>query len=213
MLKNWREYSEECCWKLKSFFTFCLIVVVIICGNFLVLTIYNHFHGNFGYDYTAGNSFWKRNSTFLHNSSWDEVTIECKEKKPESAIIDIDIRTVLIVILVLMLLVCTTGNIFTLVALTYVRRHHGDEFTSLKGSCVLLLFQLSICDLGYGTLGYTHFIHGLTLDNADDDNVLDIDTNPFERETGKILCYILALLRNIFAQVDFSTMGKKDEKL
>ena len=206
MLKNWRVYSEECCGKLKSFFTFCLIVVVIICGNFLVLTIYNHFHGNFGYDYTAGNgnSFWKRNSTFLHNSSWDEVTIECKEKKPESATIDIDIRTFLIVILVLMLLVCTTGNIFTLVALIYVRRHHGDEFTSLKGSCVLLLFQLSIRDLGYGTLGYTHFIHGLTLDN---------DTNPFERETGKIVCYILALLRNIFAQVDFSTMGKKDEKL
>ena len=204
MLKNWRVYSEECCGKLKSFFTFCLIVVVIICGNFLVLTIYNHFHENFGYDDTAGNSFY---------SSWDEVTIECKEKKPESAIIDIDIRTVLIVILVLMLLVCTTGNIFTLVALTYVRRHHGDEFTSLKGSCVLLLFQLSICDLGYGTLGYTHFIHGLTLDNADDDNVLDNDINPFERETGKILCYILALLRNIFAQVDFSTMGKKDEKL
>ena len=201
MLKNWREDSEECCGKLKSFFTFCLIVVVIICGNFLVLTIYNHINniGNFGFN--AG------------NSSLDEVTIECKEKKPESAIIDIDIRTVLIVILVLMLLVCTTGNIFTLVALTYVRRHHGDEFTSLKGSCVLLLFQLSICDLGYGTLGYTHFIHGLTLDNADNDNVLDNDTNPFERETGKILCYILALLRNVFAQVDFSTMGKKDEKL
>ena len=71
------------------------------------------------------------------------------------------IRIGLMTILCLLFSVCFIGNILTITTLTYVRSKYSNEFTTLKGACVLLLQQLSICDLLYGMIGFPHFFHYL----------------------------------------------------
>ena len=71
------------------------------------------------------------------------------------------IRIVLMTILCILFLVCFFGNLLTITTLTYIRSKCSHEFTTLKGACVLLLVNLSICDLLYGLIGFPHFFHYL----------------------------------------------------
>jgi len=108
------------------------------------------------------------------------------------------IRIVLMTILCILFLVCFFGNLLTITTLTYIRSKCSHEFTTLKGACVLLLVNLSICDLLYGLIGFPHFFHYL----------MNEGTNPFpDSKSGKTVCYLLAMFRNLFAQADFATMG------
>ena len=183
--------SEELCHKLKTVSALFMIVIVIVSGYFFIN--YFQYGGSF-----EGSSLLDEHDPPEADRSVDIISV--KDSETESRrVINEHLKIVLIVSLVLMFMLCTVGNLFTLVALSYVRGKYQDEFTTLKGACVLLLFQLSFCDLCYGTIGYTHFIHALLINHHD---------NPFKSGAGEYVCYFLALFRNIFAQVDFSTMGK-----
>ena len=65
--------------------------------------------------------------------------------------------------LILLLIVGSVGNVLTLLALPYVRRKYGYEFSILQTSTAILLFHLSFCDLLYILVGFTHFIHVLII--------------------------------------------------
>ena len=67
----------------------------------------------------------------------------------------------LLIFLSLLLLVGVMGNVLTLLALPYVRRKYGAQFSVLQSSTAILLFHLSLCDLIYISVGFTHFIHVL----------------------------------------------------
>ena len=71
------------------------------------------------------------------------------------------LRSSLLTILVILLVVGLLGNVLTLLALPYVRRNYGSQFSVLQSSTAILLLHLSFCDLLYITVGFTHFIHVL----------------------------------------------------
>ena len=62
-------------------------------------------------------------------------------------------------ILVLLYLVGFFGNTLTLLALPYIRKKYGFEFSVLQTSTAILILHLSFCDLLYIVTGFTHFIH------------------------------------------------------
>ena len=85
------------------------------------------------------------------------------------------LRATLLTILIILLLTGLAGNILTLLALPYVRygmyinnltvitlphvrKNYGSQFSVLKSSTAVLLLHLSLCDLCYVLLGFTHFI-------------------------------------------------------
>ena len=74
----------------------------------------------------------------------------------------------LLAVLILLLLVGVVGNLLTLVALPYVRRKYGAQFSALKSTIFILLLHLSLCDLLYIRFGFTHFIHVLIVGNVID---------------------------------------------
>ena len=71
------------------------------------------------------------------------------------------LRISLILVLLTLLLVGLVGNILTLLALPYVRKKYGPQFSVLQTSTAILLLHLSFCDLFYITVGFTHFLHVL----------------------------------------------------
>ena len=71
------------------------------------------------------------------------------------------LRYTVLGVLILLLVVGSVGNVLTLLALPYVRRKYGYEFSILQTSTAILLFHLSFCDLLYILVGFTHFIHVL----------------------------------------------------
>jgi hypothetical protein len=75
------------------------------------------------------------------------------------------LRFFLLAVLILLLLVGVVGNVLTLVALPYVRRKYGAQFSVLKSTTFILLLHLSLCDLLYISFGFTHFIHVLIVGN------------------------------------------------
>eukprot|EP00092_Neocalanus_flemingeri_P064497 GFUD01078283.1.p1 GENE.GFUD01078283.1~~GFUD01078283.1.p1 ORF type:complete len:322 (-),score=45.08 GFUD01078283.1:442-1407(-) len=109
------------------------------------------------------------------------------------------LRFPLIAFLSLLLVVGVVGNVLTLLALPYVRRKYGAQFSVLQSSTAILLLHLSFCDLMYISVGFTHFIHVLIVDG---DPFLPLGTPHGER-----LCYAVAVVRNWAAEADFATMG------
>ena len=79
------------------------------------------------------------------------------------------LRIFLLIFLAMVGLVGLVGNILTLLALPYVRRKYGDQFSVLQSSTTILLLHLSLCDLLYITVGFTHFIHVLILGIVESD--------------------------------------------
>ena len=71
------------------------------------------------------------------------------------------LRYFLLAFLTLLLIVGIVGNLLTLVALPYVRKKYGDQFSVLKSTTVILIVHLAICDLLYILVGFPHFIHVL----------------------------------------------------
>ena len=71
------------------------------------------------------------------------------------------LRYTVLGVLILLLIVGSVGNVLTLLALPYVRRRYGTQFSILQTSTAILLFHLSFCDLLYILVGFTHFIHVL----------------------------------------------------
>ena len=71
------------------------------------------------------------------------------------------LRYMLLVFLSILLIIGVVGNVLTLLALPYVRRKYGPQFTVLQSSTAILLLHLSFCDLLYISVGFTHFIHVL----------------------------------------------------
>ena len=78
------------------------------------------------------------------------------------------LRFFLLAVLILLLIVGVVGNVLTLVALPYVRRKYGAQFSALKSTTFILLLHLSLCDLLYIRFGFTHFIHVLIVGNVID---------------------------------------------
>ena len=78
----------------------------------------------------------------------------------------LSLRFCLLAVLILLLLVGVVGNLLTLVALPYVRRKYGAQFSVLKSTTFVLLLHLSLCDLLYISFGFTHFIHVLIVGNV-----------------------------------------------
>ena len=71
------------------------------------------------------------------------------------------LRFTVLSVLILLLVIGSVGNVLTLLALPYVRRKYGSQFSILQTSTAILLFHLSFCDLLYILVGFTHFIHVL----------------------------------------------------
>ena len=71
------------------------------------------------------------------------------------------LRFMVLSFLCLLFAIGVVGNTLTLLALPYVRRKYGAQFSVLKSSTVVLLLHLSVCDLLYISVGFTHFIHVL----------------------------------------------------
>lgn len=109
------------------------------------------------------------------------------------------LRATLLTILTILLLTGLAGNILTLLALPYVRKNYGSQFSVLNSSTAVLLLHLSLCDLCYLVLGFTHFI-AVLLQDGDPYQVLG---PPYSHQ----LCYVGALVRNWAAEADFATMG------
>jgi len=109
------------------------------------------------------------------------------------------LRATLLTILIILLLTGLAGNILTLLALPYVRKNYGSQFSVLKSSTAVLLLHLSLCDLCYVLLGFTHFI-AVLIQDGDPYQVLG---PPYSHH----LCYAGAMLRNWAAEADFATMG------
>eukprot|EP00092_Neocalanus_flemingeri_P039517 GFUD01043031.1.p1 GENE.GFUD01043031.1~~GFUD01043031.1.p1 ORF type:complete len:411 (+),score=72.90 GFUD01043031.1:145-1377(+) len=84
------------------------------------------------------------------------------------------------------------GNLLTLVAIPYVRKVYGAEFSLLKLNSVVLILHLSFADLLYCVLGFPHFIQ-----------IYFSRTGPEDDR----LCYALGMLRNLVAYVDFNTIA------
>ena len=82
------------------------------------------------------------------------------------------IRFTELTFLSLLLLVGVVGNVLTLLALPYVRRKYGAQFSVLQSSTAILLLHLSFCDLLYISVGFTHFIHVLIVGR--DSNIYSI---------------------------------------
>lgn len=177
----------------KNVMPFFLVFIIIVWGNLSLLTIVNQIQnaGDHYYSYPSEDSTIA-NESLSRCKRWAEA----RNKEP----LNYHLKMFMIAVLALLFTVCVLGNLFTLVSLIYVKITYRDEFTDLKGSSTLLLFQLCFCDLMYGLIGFTHFIHGLSLEEED---------NPFTKtHLGSQLCYGLAFLRNIFAEADFATMGE-----
>ena len=85
-------------------------------------------------------SVW--NKTFICRVNGSIIARDVEEVHP-------GIRSGLMTILCLLFIVCFFGNLLTITTLTYIRRKYSHEFTTLKGDCVLLLQNLSICDLDW----------------------------------------------------------------
>ena len=73
------------------------------------------------------------------------------------------LRFFILTVLIILLLVGVVGNVLTLLALPYVRKKYGAQFSILQTSTAILLLHLSFCDLLYILVGFTHFIHVLIL--------------------------------------------------
>jgi hypothetical protein len=95
----------------------------------------------------------------------NEVDIENLHKVMANQTLDLSpsLRFSLLSILVILTIVGLLGNVLTLLALPYVRRKYGAQFSVLQSSTAILLIHLSFCDLLYITVGFTHFIHVLII--------------------------------------------------
>ena len=80
-----------------------------------------------------------------------------------SLCLPLPLRLFLITCLSLLFLVGLIGNLLTLMALPYVRRKYGTQFSVLQSSTAILLIHLSFCDLLYILVGFTHYIHVLSI--------------------------------------------------
>ena len=63
----------------------------------------------------------------------------------------------------LVMVVGCLGNLLTLAAIPYVRRHYPAEFSLLHLPVTDLLINLSVCDLVYCGFGLPHMIHGMLI--------------------------------------------------
>ena len=84
------------------------------------------------------------------------------------------------------------GNLLTLVAIPYIRRKYGPEFSILQLNSITLILHLSLCDLLYGLIGFPHLIHSSLY-----------KTNIYSPE----MCYLLGVLRNLVAYTDFNNIA------
>ena len=73
------------------------------------------------------------------------------------------LRLCLLTCLSLLFIIGLIGNLLTLMALPYVRRKYGTQFSVLQTSTAILLIHLSFCDLLYILIGFTHYIHVLSI--------------------------------------------------
>ena len=97
------------------------------------------------------------------NITMSDVGIENLNKVMVNQTLDLppSLRFSLLSILIILLIVGLLGNVLTLLALPYVRRKYGAQFSVLQSSTAILLLHLSYFDLLYITVGFTHFIHVL----------------------------------------------------
>ena len=72
-------------------------------------------------------------------------------------------RCFMIGVAALVMVVGSLGNLLTLVAIPYVRRHYPQEFSLLQLPVTDLLINLSVCDLIYCSFGLPHMIHGMVI--------------------------------------------------
>lgn len=87
------------------------------------------------------------------------------------------------------------GNLLTLVAIPYIQRKYGQEFSILQLNSVTLILHLSLCDLLYALIGFPHLIHSTLY-----------KTTSFY-STNKELCSFLGVFRNIVAFTDFNNIA------
>ena len=156
--------------------------------------------------------------SYLSNSTMGgNITMSEVDKGMVNQTLDLppSLRYSLLSILIILLVVGLLGNVLTLLALPYVRRKYGAQFSVLQSSTAILLIHLSFCDLLYITVGFTHFIHVLIIGKGcllwTFDILLYSDGHPFlllGAPYSHGLCYSVALVRNWAAEADFATMGK-----
>ena len=125
------------------------------------------------------------------------------------------VRYALLSYLSVLFLVGFCGNTLTLLALPYVRRNYGNQFSALQTSTTVLLLHRSCCDLLYIIVGFTHFIHVLVVGKARDVIISYIvatfaDGDPFIHLGSPYrhrLCYAVALVRNWVGTANWTTVG------
>ena len=101
-------------------------------------------------------------------------------------------RNIVLVNLILILVIGGPGNILTVIAIPYVRMRYNRDFPRLRNTIAVLIVHLSVCDLMYMAIGFSHFIQVNILEHF-----------PYSRDT----CYHLALFRNWVAHADFYTIA------
>ena len=115
------------------------------------------------------------------------------------------------------MVVGSLGNLLTLVAIPYVRRHYPQEFSLLQLPVTDLLINLSVCDLIYCSFGLPHMIHGMVIG----ENLVMVfcnmsmaGTNPYADwpllELGGWqldFCWVQGTFQNLTVVADFNTMG------
>ena len=85
-------------------------------------------------------------------------------------------------------------NFLTLVALPYVRWKYDSEFSILRSPPLVLVLHLSLCNLLYCIIGFSHFYQNIAFGYF-----------PLQRS----FCFWVALIRNLMAQMSFATQGKQ----
>ena len=84
-------------------------------------------------------------------------------------------------------------NLFTLIAIPYVRWKYDSEFSILQSPSLVLVLHLSLCNILYCIIGFPHFYQSVKLGYF-----------PLRRP----FCFWIALIRNFLAQMSFATQGK-----
>ena len=77
-------------------------------------------------------------------------------------------------------------------AIPYIRKKYGPEFSILQLNSVTLILHLSLCDLLYAIIGFPHLIHSYLY-----------KTNIYSAE----VCYFLGVFRNLVAYTDFNNIA------